>query len=191
MKMRKSCCSDSHLTDPCSRQVWHCMIRLSISAISSLLCTRATLPLPSALVSWNAMFNRNLSHCCPNKLTLQQNENGFIVVLNIKQCDTVLKDRADAPYTVYRILDIHFLHKCVTCFSHARKNISRRNERKNAGNAARTAKLISFARRIWSSSSIALFKIQKYSYHINIKKMEANVQEFQDLEGRRNSRFNI
>lgn len=43
-----------------------------------------------------------------------------------------------------------------TCLSHARTNIIRRRERPNAGNAARIAKLISFALRIWSSSSIAL-----------------------------------
>jgi len=36
--------------------------------------------------------------------------------------------------------------------------ISKR-DRKNAGKAVKTAKLISFARRIWFSSSIALTKI--------------------------------
>lgn len=49
--------------------------------------------------------------------------------------------------------------KQFTCLSHARITMRRRRERKNAGKAARIAKLISFALRIWLSSSIALCKI--------------------------------
>lgn len=44
----------------------------------------------------------------------------------------------------------------LTRWSQDRTKISRRRETKNAGKAARIAKLISFALRIWSSSSIAL-----------------------------------
>lgn len=43
-----------------------------------------------------------------------------------------------------------------TCLNHARTTTSKIRERKKAGNAARIAKLISLALRIWSSSSIAL-----------------------------------
>lgn len=57
---------------------------------------------------------------------------------------------------------IHQIHyKChnLTRVSHPRTNMINRRERMNAGKAARTAKLISFALRIWSISSIALFSI--------------------------------
>lgn len=46
----------------------------------------------------------------------------------------------------------------LTFFSQARINMSNRKERKKAGKAARIAKLISLALRIWSSSSIALLE---------------------------------
>ena len=47
----------------------------------------------------------------------------------------------------------------ITCLNHACTTMMSKRERKKAGKAARIAKLISFARRIWSSSSIALVKI--------------------------------
>lgn len=44
----------------------------------------------------------------------------------------------------------------ITCRIHVLTSMSRRRERKKAGRAARIAKFISFALRIWFSSSIAL-----------------------------------
>lgn len=46
----------------------------------------------------------------------------------------------------------------MTFLNHARTNMSNSRDRKNAGNAAKIAKLISLALRIWLSSSIALFE---------------------------------
>ena len=64
-----------------------------------------------------------------------------------------------AVKTKYKQQYIHLggLSSCErTCFNHARNTIRIRSERKKAGKAAKVAKLISLALRIWSSSSIAL-----------------------------------
>ena len=46
--------------------------------------------------------------------------------------------------------------KEITCLTHVRSSISRPKVTKNAGNAAKIAKFISLALRIWLSSSMAL-----------------------------------
>lgn len=65
--------------------------------------------------------------------------------------------------------------------------MSRIRERKNAGKAARIAKLISLALRIWSSSSIALFKKQ----FLGTKTLDEVVYQENWIATLWNSRLNI
>lgn len=69
---------------------------------------------------------------------------------------------SELPYLMNcKLLVLRNKKRAFTCLNHLRTPIISKKERKQAGNAARIAKLISFALRIWFSSSIALIFFPK------------------------------